>query len=400
MVITEGKVAQMTQKVVALVCAAGVGSRMGLSIPKQYMKIGALPMLVHTVRALCALERVDDVVVVVSPTDPYIDEVSADFPKKVRVLRYGGRERAESVVNGLVAAAFPGDAWVLVHDAARPCLKAAEAGQLIDAVLTDSSCAGGILASPVVDTIKRAGADRRIIETVPRKDLWRAATPQMFRVRDLIEALSGDLTGITDEASAMERLGKPVRIVPGRTINIKVTEPADAVLARLLLGDSAVVPIRVGQGYDSHRLTEGRPLILGGVHIPFELGLDGHSDADVLLHAITDAVLGAAALGDIGQHFPPSDPKWKGADSRKLLEAVVALAAAKGWKVVNCDATVVAERPKIGPHMPAVRASVAKCLGVSDEVVNIKAKTNEKMDAVGRLEGMMAHAVVLMARAE
>lgn len=390
----------MTQapKVVGLICAAGVGSRMGLGTPKQYMKFGMDAMLTHTVRALRDVSRVDEIVVVVSPTDPYIDEVSQHFPSNVRVLRCGGRERAESVVNGLINAGFDRDAWVLVHDAARPCLRPSEAARLIDEVLGDSTVAGGILAVPVADTIKRADTSHRIVETVPRADLWRAATPQMFRVHELIKALSGDLTGITDEASAMERLGRPVKVVPGRSTNIKVTEPSDAVLASLILGDSSVVPFRVGQGYDSHRLVEGRPLFLGGVEIPFELGLDGHSDADVLLHAITDAVLGAAALGDIGQHFPPSDPKWKGADSRMLLKAVVALAKEKGWTVVNCDATIVAERPKIGPHMPAIRASVAETLGVSEEVVNVKAKTNEKMDAVGRMEGMMAQAVVLMSR--
>lgn len=390
----------MTQapKVVGLICAAGVGSRMGLGTPKQYMKFGMDAMLTHTVRALRDVSRIDEIVVVVSPTDPYIDEVSQHFPSNVRVLRCGGRERAESVVNGLINAGFDRDAWVLVHDAARPCLRPSEAARLIDEVLGDSTVAGGILAVPVADTIKRADTSHRIVETVPRADLWRAATPQMFRVHELIKALSGDLTGITDEASAMERLGRPVKVVPGRSTNIKVTEPSDAVLASLILGDSSVVPFRVGQGYDSHRLVEGRPLFLGGVEIPFELGLDGHSDADVLLHAITDAVLGAAALGDIGQHFPPSDPKWKGADSRMLLKAVVALAKEKGWTVVNCDATIVAERPKIGPHMPAIRASVAETLGVSEEVVNVKAKTNEKMDAVGRLEGMMAQAVVLMSR--
>lgn len=390
----------MTQapKVVGLICAAGVGSRMGLGTPKQYMKFGMDAMLTHTVRALRDVSRIDEIVVVVSPTDPYIDEVSQHFPSNVRVLRCGGRERAESVVNGLINAGFDRDAWVLVHDAARPCLRPSEAARLIDEVLGDSTVAGGILAVPVADTIKRADTSHRIVETVPRADLWRAATPQMFRVHELIKALSGDLTGITDEASAMERLGRPVKVVPGRSTNIKVTEPSDAVLASLILGDSSVVPFRVGQGYDSHRLVEGRPLILGGVEIPFELGLDGHSDADVLLHAITDAVLGAAALGDIGQHFPPSDPKWKGADSRILLKAVVALAKEKGWTVVNCDATIVAERPKIGPHMPAIRASVAETLGVSEEVVNVKAKTNEKMDAVGRMEGMMAQAVVLMSR--
>ena len=390
----------MTQapKVVGLICAAGVGSRMGLGTPKQYMKFGMDAMLTHTVRALRDVSRVEEIVVVVSPTDPYIDEVAKNFPSNVRVLRCGGRERAESVVNGLINSGFDRDAWVLVHDAARPCLRPSEAARLIDEVLSDNEVAGGILAVPVADTIKRTDATHHILETVPRSDLWRAATPQMFKVHELIKALSGDLTGITDEASAMERLGRPVKVVPGRSTNIKVTEPSDAVLASLILGDSSVVPFRVGQGYDSHRLVEGRPLILGGVEIPFELGLDGHSDADVLLHAITDAVLGAAALGDIGQHFPPSDPKWKGADSRVLLKAVVALAKDKGWTVVNCDATIVAERPKIGPHMSAIRKSVADTLGVSEEVINVKAKTNEKMDAVGRMEGMMAQAVVLMSR--
>lgn len=221
-------------KVVGLVCAAGVGSRMGLGVPKQYMKFGSLPMLVHTVRALRGVERMGEIVVVVSPTDPYIDEAAAQFPANVRVLRCGGRERAESVVNGLLSAGFDRDAWVLVHDAARPCLKPSEAARLIDEVLADETAAGGILAVPVADTIKRADAGRMIVETVPRTDLWRAATPQMFRVHDLVEALSGDLAGITDEASAMERLGRPVRIVPGRTTNIKVTEPADGVLASLI----------------------------------------------------------------------------------------------------------------------------------------------------------------------
>lgn len=385
--------------IAALVCAAGVGARMGLGRPKQYMELAGEPMLVQTVRALRRASRIGRIFVVVSPDDPFIDVAAKAFPKDVIVLREGGAERAETVMNGLSAAGLPPDAWVLVHDAARPCVKASEIDRLLDDVLSDDSVAGGLLAAEMADTVKKTDDSRRVLETVPRKNLWRAATPQLFRAGTLATALSGSLEGITDEASAVERLGLPVKVVPGRATNIKVTRPGDEVVARLLLGDASVVPLRVGQGYDSHRLVPGRPLILGGVEIPFELGLDGHSDADVLLHAITDAVLGAAALGDIGQHFPPSDPQWKGADSRRLLEAVVRLARQKGWDVVNCDATIVAERPKIGPHMAAIRESVAKCLGVSVENVNVKAKTNEKMDAVGRLEGMMAQAVVLLARA-
>lgn len=384
--------------IAALVCAAGVGARMGLGHPKQYMRIAGEPMLLLTLCALARVPRIESIHVVVSPDDPYIDGIADRFPRNVVLHRAGGAERAESVRNGLLAANFDRENWVLVHDAARPCVKASEIDRLLDEVLADESVAGGILALPMADTVKRVDARHRIVETVPRKELWRAATPQLFRAGTLIEALDGSLEGITDEASAVERLGLPVKVVAGRATNIKVTNPGDERVAELILGEEHMVPFRVGQGYDSHRLVEGRPLILGGVEIPFEKGLDGHSDADVLLHAVTDAVLGAAALGDIGQHFPPSDPKWKGADSGKLLAAIVELVHSRGWTVVNLDATIVAERPKIGPHMPAIRRSVAALLGVGEDVVNVKAKTNEKMDDVGREAGMMAHAVVLLAR--
>lgn len=389
---------ERTVRMTALVCAAGVGARMGLDRPKQYMLLGARTMLAHTVSAVAAVERVDDVVVVVSPEDAYIDEAMRDFPAKARVLRVGGATRAETVANGLAAAGWASDVWVLVHDAARPCVRASEVDHLIDEVLSDGAVAGGILAVPMADTVKRADARRRILETVPREDLWRAATPQLFRAGLLGEALATAGSGVTDEASAVERMGLAVKVVSGRPTNIKVTRPGDELIAGLLLGDASVMPLRVGQGYDSHRLVEGRPLILGGIEIPFEKGLDGHSDADVLLHAVTDAVLGAAALGDIGRHFPPTDPKWKGADSGRLLGAVVRLARDKGWAVVNLDATLVCERPKIAPHAERMRENVARILGVSPEVVNLKAKTNERMDDVGREAGMMAHAVVLMSR--
>lgn len=386
--------------IVGLICAAGVGSRMRLGKPKQYLSLAGLPMLVHTARAMCSVARISDVVIVVSPTDPYIDEVAPLLPSKVRILRAGGKERAESVRNGLVQAGFPPSAYVLVHDAARPCVRPSEIAHLIDTVSVDDSVAGGILAMPVVDTLKRVDEHRFITETIDRSTVWRAATPQMFRVRDLSWALAGDLTGITDEASAIERKGLATKIVPCRTTNIKVTEPTDAQFAKFILGEQAMLGIRVGQGYDSHRLVEGRPLILGGVEIPFEKGLDGHSDADVLLHAITDAVLGAAALGDIGQHFPPSDPQWKGADSRKLLKAVMALVREAGWQVGNCDATIVAERPKIGPYAAQIRASVAECLGVDISAVSVKAKTNEKLDAVGAEQGMVSYASVLLVKGD
>ena len=385
-----------SSNIVGLICAAGVGSRMGLGFPKQYLRIAGVPIVVHTARALASVSRMSDLVIVVSPTDPYIDDITPLLPSQCRVIKCGGDTRAESVRNGLLRSGFGPTDWVLVHDAARPCVKASEVAHLIDSVTQDMSVAGGILAMPAVDTLKRVDEARRIVETVDRKTVWRAATPQMFRVRNLSLALSGDLSDVTDEASAMERLGLTVKIVPCRTSNIKVTEPSDASLAKYLLGEESMLGIRVGQGYDSHRLVEGRPLIIGGVTIPYEKGLDGHSDADVLLHAITDAVLGAAALGDIGQHFPPTEERWKGADSRELLKAVVALAREHGWEIVNCDATVVAERPKLAPYNAAIRESVAQTLGITIDRVNIKAKTNEKLDDVGAQLGMMAHAVVLL----
>lgn len=389
----------------ALIPAAGIGRRMGSASPKQYMPVAGAPMLVQTVRALERVERIERIFIVVSAQDHEIDALASGFSERVTVLRAGGAERAESVLGGLMASGMPEDAWVLVHDAARPCVRPSEIAHLIDEILGASSIAGerpagGILAVPMADTVKRADANGMILETVPRKNLWRAATPQLFQAGVLLKALSGPLEGVTDEASAVERLGLAVRVVSCRSTNIKVTEPGDDRIAELLLGDNAMTlpDIRVGQGYDSHRLVEGRPLILGGVRIPFEKGLDGHSDADVLLHAVTDAILGAAALGDIGQHFPPSDPKWKGADSAKLLEAVVALTKAEGWTILNVDATLVAERPKIGPHMPAIRARLAEILGVAPGRVSVKAKTNERMDDVGREAGMMAHAAALLGR--
>jgi 2-C-methyl-D-erythritol 4-phosphate cytidylyltransferase/2-C-methyl-D-erythritol 2,4-cyclodiphosphate synthase len=385
-------------KIAALVCAAGVGSRMRLDYPKQYMNLAGAPMLVQTLRALRAVERIGRIAVAVSPGDPYVNDIAAQFPAGTALYRCGGDSRARTVLNGLLSAGFAADEWVLVHDAARPCVKPSEIARLIDAVLADPRADGGLLAVPVADTVKRGSADGTVAATVPREGLWRAATPQMFRAGRLITALSGDLTGITDEASAVERLGGRVLLVPGRATNIKVTQPSDAALAALLLGERNMTPIRIGQGYDSHRLTEGRPLILGGVRIPFEKGLSGHSDADVLLHAVTDAVLGAAALGDIGQLFPPDDPKWEGADSRELLASVVRLAAEKGWRPVNCDATVVAERPKLAPYAAQIRESVAALLGLDAGSVSVKAKTNEKMDAVGRGEGMEAFAAVLLER--
>ena len=325
----------------ALVPAAGTGTRMGLSTPKQYLELAGKTMLERSVGAVLSDPRVRGVLVVASPSDARIGALA--FPPAVKVARCGGQTRAHTVRNGLQALlggqAFEvsEDDWVLVHDAARPFVTKEEIGSLLDAA--GEGIDGALLAMPVVDTVKESGPGAMVRRTLDRSVLWRAATPQMFRAGALLEALSGDLGGITDESSAMERSGAAVRLVPCGALNFKVTRPEDAVVAGLLAGGEgkegeAMREMRVGQGFDNHRLCSGRRLVLGGVEIPFELGLDGHSDADALLHALTDAVLGAAGLGDIGEHFPPSDMRWKGADSRALLGQVMREVRAAGCWVI------------------------------------------------------------------
>ncbi|HOC19547.1 MAG TPA: 2-C-methyl-D-erythritol 2,4-cyclodiphosphate synthase, partial [Vicinamibacterales bacterium] len=245
------------------------------------------------------------------------------------------------------------------------------------------------------------GGRPSIARTLPRESIHLAQTPQAFRIEVLEEAVRLGREGIeaTDEAALAERAGYAVRLVEGSTRNIKITTPDDLAIAEALVAPKSAEPaLRVGMGYDLHRLVEGRRLVLGGVVVPFERGLAGHSDADVVCHALTDALLGAAAAGDIGQHFPDTDPKWAGADSLALLREVTALVAALGYRPVNADLTVIAERPKLGPHREAIAASLAAALGVPAGAVSVKAKTNEGVDATGREEAIAAHAVVLLER--
>jgi 2-C-methyl-D-erythritol 4-phosphate cytidylyltransferase/2-C-methyl-D-erythritol 2,4-cyclodiphosphate synthase len=273
-------------------------------------------------------------------------------------------------------------------------------------VVGDPEC-GGILALPVADTLKSAGGARRILATPSREGLWQAQTPQMFRAgllgRALQQAASQGVT-VTDEASAVEALGLQPLLVPGSSDNFKVTLPGDlalaeAVLQRRQLQSSVLAAspaLRVGQGFDVHVLCEGRPLIIGGVNIPYARGLLGHSDADVLLHALIDALLGAAALGDIGRHFPDTDARWQGADSRVLLRQVLTLLRQSGFAIVNIDATIIAEQPKMAPHIPAMLSNVAADLGLTRAQVNIKAKTFERIGALGRGEGIAVEAIAML----
>jgi 2-C-methyl-D-erythritol 4-phosphate cytidylyltransferase/2-C-methyl-D-erythritol 2,4-cyclodiphosphate synthase len=248
-------------------------------------------------------------------------------------------------------------------------------------------------AVPARDTVKRLNLERRIVrETIAREEIWLAQTPQGFRRHVLAAAMAGGATDATDEASLAERAGHPVRVVDGDEQNMKITTPGDLESARARLSPAA----RVGTGYDLHRLVEGRPLCLAGVIVQFDRGPLGHSDGDVLCHAITDAVLGAAAAGDIGQHFSNTDPRWKDAPGLELLQLAVAIVRERGFHVTGVDATVILERPKIAPFLPEIRAHLARALGCELDAVSVKGKTNEGVDAVGRGEAIAAHALAVL----
>jgi len=372
----------------------------GGAVPKQLLLVGGRSILERSVAAYAEHPRIDEVIVALPP------ELVADAPtllagaaRPVRVVAGGGR-RQESVLNAFQVVSDRCD-LVVIHDAARPLVS----GELITrTILAASETGAAVAAVKSADTVKRARAGAEggeiVAETLPRDTMVLAQTPQAFRRPVLQAALSlgKDSADATDEAQLAERAGYPVRIVEGEPTNIKITVSEDLVVAEAIARGRGL-PARTGRagvGYDLHRTVDGRPLVLGGVTIPFERGLGGHSDADVVCHAITDALLGAACAGDIGRHFPDTDPRWEGASSLDLLRRVVALLKASGLEVGNVDATVVAERPKLSPYIDAMRANVAEALGVAVDRVSIKAKTNEGVDAVGRGEAMAAHAVALV----
>jgi 2-C-methyl-D-erythritol 4-phosphate cytidylyltransferase/2-C-methyl-D-erythritol 2,4-cyclodiphosphate synthase len=313
----------------------------------------------------------------------------------------GGPRRQDSVRHGFEAVRGRADV-VVVHDAARPFASADLVSRTIDAAIESGAALAALAASDTVKLTGDAGGAGPVLveRTVPRERVFLAQTPQAFRADVLaaaIEAGRGDAVA-TDEAALAEAAGFPVRIVTGEPTNLKITTMTDLNAAEAIAArECASAPTRVGTGYDLHRLVEGRPLILGGVTVPSEKGLAGHSDADVLAHAITDALLGAVARGDIGRHFPDTDPQWKGASSMAMLAHAVTLAGEAGFGVVNVDAVVIAERPKLAPYLDAIRASLAGVLRVEAARVSVKGKTNEGVDAIGRGEAMAVHAVVLVA---
>jgi 2-C-methyl-D-erythritol 4-phosphate cytidylyltransferase / 2-C-methyl-D-erythritol 2,4-cyclodiphosphate synthase len=383
-------------QVTAIIAAGGAGRRIGSATPKQLLEVGGRTILQRTVEAFATHPRVTDVIVAL-PAD-----VVAAPPAWIRVhpnvrIVEGGGTRQDSV-----AAAFdrvtPQSSIVLVHDAARPFVSRDLISRCIDAA---DAHGGAIAAMPVSDTVKQviAGGNGRVIAgTIPRESIYLAQTPQAFR-RDVLGsavAFGRSGTQATDEAALAELAGHRVHIVEGDVENVKITTPADLERARQRETPSA--PSRVGAGYDLHRLVEGRALIIGGVDIPADRGALGHSDADVACHAATDAVLGAACLGDIGRHFPDTDPRWKGASSIDLLRQSVSIVVDAGYAIQNLDVVIVLERPKIAPHAARIRENLAAALGIPVDRVSVKGKTNEGVDAVGRGEAIAAHAVALVTR--
>jgi 2-C-methyl-D-erythritol 4-phosphate cytidylyltransferase/2-C-methyl-D-erythritol 2,4-cyclodiphosphate synthase len=381
----------------ALVPCAGSGERAATGGPKQYADLAGRAVVAHTLAALKQVRRISATLVVLAPGDTRFESAAPGFEGYVE--RVGGDTRAASVRAGLAALERQGAQrrdWVLVHDAARCLIEPAWIDRLIDACLDDA--VGGLLALPLADTLKQADDDARASATVDRRGKWLAQTPQMFRLGALAEALDRAGDAVTDEASAIEASGQAPRLVPGDAENFKLTWPDDFERAERVLAArrGGSMTMRIGEGWDVHALVAGRPLILGGVTVPHDKGLDGHSDADALAHAITDALLGAAGLGDIGRHFPDTDPRFKGADSMVLLAEAVKRVREAGYRIGNIDSTVVAQAPKLAPHIPAMRARLAEVLGLASDQVNVKAKTAEKMGPVGELKAIEARATCLL----
>lgn len=371
---------------VALIVAAGRGHRAGRGLPKQYRKLGGQAVLRRSCLAFLDHPRIDAVRVIIHPDDTALYEEATEGLTLLPPV-YGGAERQDSCRNGLESLVKLSPRMVLIHDAARPFVDRETIDRVLDA-LEEGPAA--IAALPVNDTLKMAGPGGRIDETVPREGLWRAQTPQAFRYREIIEA-HRSLAGrrLTDDSAVAEAVGMAVMVVQGGEDNFKLTTEEDFARAERML-DTA--DIRVGTGFDVHRFDEGNHITLCGVKIKHDKSLAGHSDADVGLHAITDAILGAISEGDIGSHFPPSDPQWRSADSALFLKHAIDLVTGHGGRVRHIDVTLICEAPKIGPHREAMRARIAEIAGVDADRVSVKATTTEGLGFTGRREGIAAQA--------
>ncbi|WP_436358077.1 bifunctional 2-C-methyl-D-erythritol 4-phosphate cytidylyltransferase/2-C-methyl-D-erythritol 2,4-cyclodiphosphate synthase [Brevundimonas sp. CEF1] len=368
----------------AIVVAAGSGSRAGGD--KQWRAVGDRPMVRWSVEALLAAGA-DSVIVVIAPgAETRAAEALAGLSGWQAVV--GGATRAASVQAGLAVLEQPDDMPVLIHDAARPFLSATVIERLLDA-LNDAE--GALPALPVADSLRR-GVEGLVIGGVERDGLWRAQTPQAFRLKTICDAYAAwtDTEAPTDEAAVVERAGGRVRLVEGDARLMKLTYPEDFSMAEALLPKT----FRTGQGFDVHRWGPGTSVWLCGVEIPHDQTLIGHSDADAGLHALTDAILGAIAEGDIGDHFPPTDPRWKGASSDRFLVYAAERVTARGGRIVNVDVTLICEQPKVKPHRQAMRERLAELLSLPLDAVSVKATTTEALGFTGRGEGLAAQAAV------
>ncbi len=375
-------------RIAAILVAAGTGSRFGTETPKQFLPLARKPVIRHAAEALTAhaalLQPVGDA--------SAIDAALAGIDHLPTVP--GGTTRQDSVRLGLEVLVAHAPDVVLVHDAARPLIPPGTVPALLSALAHHP---GAIPAQPVADTLKHVTSGV-IDRTAPRDGLYRAQTPQAFRFPVLLAAHRASTGGATDDASLLEAIGQSVAIVAGHEDNIKLTYPDD--LARLERAMNAAMIPHVGTGFDVHALEAGRRLTLCGVVVPHEKGLAGHSDADVGIHALCDAIYGALAEGDIGRHFPPSEAAWKDADSTRFLVHAASRVAARGGRLVNADITLICERPKIAPHADTMRARLASLLGVEEACISVKATTTEKLGFTGRGEGIAAQAVATVLLSE
>jgi 2-C-methyl-D-erythritol 4-phosphate cytidylyltransferase / 2-C-methyl-D-erythritol 2,4-cyclodiphosphate synthase len=389
-------------KKVAIIPAGGSGKRLKSDLAKQYLLLDKIPILAHTLNVFHSEAIVDEIILAVPEED--INYVQEEIIKKYGLTKVinivaGGKERQDSVRNALAVISSDCDI-VTIHDGVRPFVTGKMIENVIDAAQAAQAASVGVKAK---DTIKEVEDSNFVVRTMPRQSIWITQTPQAFAIDVLKKAYETaycDNYYSTDEASLVERIGIKVKMINGSYENIKITTPEDLVMAETLLRKKSGVDKRFcsGVGYDSHRFAEGRKLILGGSEIAFDKGLAGHSDADVLIHAICDALLGASGLGDIGKHFPDKDPAYENISSIILLKRVRQLIEAKRIAVNNVDATVIMEEPKLAPYSAAIVNNIASALNISEADVNIKAKTNEGMGFVGRYEGVAVLAVACVSK--
>ena len=381
-----------------IIAAAGSSSRMGTGVDKQFVILAGKPVLWHTINVFKQLPQIHQILVTVSPGNAervaaLLQQTLADIPWQIVP---GGAERQDSVRNALQLLS-PSVELVLVHDGARPFV---EPECVLKSMQAAAETGAAVVAVPVKDTIKLADAAGGVKQTLDRSSLWQVQTPQTFRRELLLKAHEqAAAAGVvaTDDAALVEWAGGSVSLVRGSYFNFKVTTPEDLVLAEAVAAERSGRQMqRVGFGYDVHQFVAGRPLMLGGVEVPHDRGLEGHSDADVLLHAISDALLGAAGLGDIGKHFPDTDPRYKGISSLLLLREVCRKLKEAGYTAQNLDAVIAAQEPKLAPYIARMNETIAAALDIPVTQVNVKATTTEHLGFVGRKEGIAAQAVVMI----